>query len=114
MALSEIELKRIENTVGALCKRRSPAAVADQVSTRYRVQRHDIELYERRTHWREPGEWIETPVAKIKFVRSANEWRLYWMRQDLKWHRYEPFPGSRRIEDLVEAIDEDRDGCFWG
>ena len=59
--------------------------------------RHEVELFEVRPHWREPGEEMRTPVAKLRFVRSAGEWRRFWRRP------YEPFASSRRLEQLVEA-----------
>ncbi|TKB72489.1 MAG: DUF3024 domain-containing protein [Nitrospira sp.] len=50
-------------------------------------------IFERRPKWDNPKEWIESPVAKRKFIRSANKWRLYWRRADLKWYEY---PGCHR------------------
>lgn len=114
MAFAEIELARIEKAVGGFCRRRVPPEVLDKLRLEYSVDRHDIEIYEVRPHWRNPGEEMQTPVAKIKFVRSANEWRLYWMRQDLKWHLYEPFGASRSLEELVDVVDKDELCCFFG
>ncbi len=48
MAFSEFELKQIENTVGKLCKRRSPVHVRDQLRTTYVVKGHDVTMYEER------------------------------------------------------------------
>ena len=36
------------------------------------------------------------------------------MRADLKWHTYKPFPDSRSLEKILEIVDEDDHGCFWG
>ena len=57
---------------------------------------------------------MEDPIAKFKFIRTAGEWRLYWMRADLKWHKYDPFPSSLLLEKLVEVVDQDRLCCFFG
>lgn len=114
MVFAEIELARVEKAVGGLCRRRIPPEIHDQLRLEYRVSRHDIELYEVRPHWKNRGEELQTPIAKIKFVRSADEWRLYWMRQDLKWHSYEPFAVSGSLEELVEVVDRDDLCCFFG
>jgi hypothetical protein len=53
-------------------------------------------------------------VAKLKFIRSAGKWRLYWMRADLKWHEYPGLSSSHRLEDLVQEIDDDPLACFFG
>ena len=34
--------------------------------------------------------------------------------RNLKFHRFDPVPSSRRIEELIWAVDEDRTGIFWG
>ncbi|MHB9052726.1 MAG: DUF3024 domain-containing protein [Thermoleophilia bacterium] len=39
---------------------------------------------------------MEIPVAKLKYVRTKNEWRLFWQRRDLKWHAYELLSSSWR------------------
>lgn len=114
MAFSQIELKRIEQTVGELCRKRSPAHLSHQLRLEYSVKGHEVVLYERRPRWNNPQEWGESPIAKIKYVRAVNEWRLYWMRADLKWHEYDGCSASADLEKLVEEIDADPLACFFG
>jgi hypothetical protein len=71
-------------------------------------------LFERRPRYGQLVGITDSPVAKIKFVRSADEWRLYWMRRDLKWRSYEMLSSSRNLEELVREIDEDPYCCFFG
>lgn len=114
MVFAEIELARVDKDVGGLCRRRTRPEIRDQLRLEYSVQRHDVELFEIRPHWKNPAEELKTPIAKFRYVRTANEWRLYWMRQDLKWHSYEPCAASRNLQDLVDAVDRDEYGCFFG
>jgi len=32
----------------------------------------------------------------------------------MKWHKYEPLDSSKNMSDLVNEIDADPYGCFWG
>lgn len=114
MAFSEIELKRIDNLVGAFCRRRIPVEIQDELTLAYRVEGHDVVIFERRPYWRDPRQTTEMPVAKLKFVRTANEWRLYWQRRDLKWHAYDFLPSSTDLKELVDEIDKDEFACFFG
>lgn len=114
MAFSEIELKFIENTVGNMCNRRSPVHLSDQLRTVYVVKGHDVTVYEERPRWNNPQEWSSEGIAKFKYTRKQNVWTLYWMRQDLKWHLYEPFSESTTIERLVAEVDKDPYGAFFG
>jgi len=36
------------------------------------------------------------------------------MRQDLKWHGYDPNPVGKSLEELVAVVDEDEFCCFFG
>jgi len=114
MAFSELELKQIENTVGKLCKRRSPVHLRDELRTVYKVKGHDVTVYEERPRWNKPQEWTSEGIAKFKYFRNQDIWKLYWMRQDLKWHLYGGLPESTRIETLVEEVDKDPHGAFFG
>jgi hypothetical protein len=114
MAFSERELKQIEQTVGRLCRSRSPAHLKDKLRLEYSVKGHEVVIVERRPRWDNENEWTESPVAKLKFIRSANKWRVDWQRADLKWHEYPGLSSSDRMSDLVREIDDDPLACFFG
>ena len=114
MAFNDLELQRIKNSVGALCARRSPEEFKDQLRIDYEVDGHAVTIYENRPAWNKPEEWTRLGVARIRYTRTRNEWLLYWMRRDLKWHLYDPAEMSAGLEELVRIVDEDEFGAFWG
>jgi len=114
MAFTELELKLIENTVGTMCRRRSPVHLRDEIRLAYEVAKYFVEIYEERPGWRNRTHWTRMGVARFRYVRGTERWRLYWMRQDLKWHPYEPLPESRSLEKLVAEVDKDPHGAFFG
>ena len=60
-------------------------------------------------------EWTRHGIARFRFYRSRTEWQLYWMRQDLHWHRYEPddeMPTD--LASLVALVEADRYRAFFG
>lgn len=114
MAFREVDLKRIEQTVGGFCGNCSPGHLKDKLRLTYEVKGHEVVIVERRPRWDNETEWTETPVAKLKFIRSANKWRLYWMRVDMKWHKYPGLSSSHRLDVLLEEIDADPLACFFG
>lgn len=83
MAFDELELKRIDRTVGELCRKCSPPEHADELRTVYEVEGHSVTMYEERPPWDGAGEWTRRGIARLRFYRSRREWQLYWMRQDL-------------------------------
>lgn len=48
MAFSEVDLKRIEQTVGVFCVKHSPAHLKDKLSLVYAVKGHEVVIIERR------------------------------------------------------------------
>ncbi len=114
MPFNDLELARIERTVGKLCERRAPPPhLRHEISVGYRVEGHAVTLFERRPKWRGEG-FTEQEFAKLRFIRRAGEWRLFWQRADLKWHSYEPLASSTDLAELVTEIDTDPHACFFG
>ncbi len=114
MAFSEIELGRIKKLVGGLCERRTRPDLREQLRLEYRVKSHDVTVFERRPNWDGSPGHTEINVAKLKFIRRAGEWRLLWQRADMRWHGYDPVAQGRSLSRLVDEIDEDPYGCFFG
>lgn len=114
MAFSEFELRVIEHSVGAMCRRRSPREFADQLRVVYDVDGHSVTIYEERPAWDDPSEWLHSPAARLRFFRSRGEWRLYWMRADMKWHAYDPDEMPADLASLVAVVDEDKYCAFFG
>lgn len=114
MALNDIDLKLVENTVGKMCKRRSPPRLRDQVRITYKIANQSVEVHEERPRWNNPEEWTNTGIAKFLYTKTTRKWKLYWMRQDRKWHLYKPLPESTTIKKLVAEVDKNSFGAFFG
>lgn len=115
MSFSEIELKRHEKAINAfLEKRRPPVHVRDKIDIACRMEGQSVEVFEIRPDWRDEAKKVEMSAAKATFVKSSNEWKIYWMRQDLNWHRYEPCPTVKSLDAFLAVIDQDEHCCFFG
>jgi hypothetical protein len=114
MAFSQQQLKQIERHVGGLCERRAPAHVRDQFQLRYDINGHNIIIRESRPGWLGSSERIESDVAKLRYIAATNEWRLYWQRASGKWWLYESQSRSRTLPAMVNEIEADSYGCFFG
>ncbi len=115
MAISEFEIKRIAKLVGNFIEQRRPSPeIRQQLDLGFRISNQSFEIFEIRPRFDNPKEKITTPVAKATYVKSKKLWKLYWMRADLKWHSYQPFPTSTSLERIIKAINEDEYCCFWG
>ncbi|MDR9500042.1 MAG: DUF3024 domain-containing protein [Hydrogenovibrio sp.] len=115
MAFNDLETQAIKNTVDAIfMAKRPPEAIRKELDFGYRIEGQSILLFEISPHWRDSNQVFEHGVAKATYVKIQKVWKLYWMRQDLKWHRYEPFAESERLEDVLRVVMDDEFGCFFG
>jgi Protein of unknown function (DUF3024) len=52
--------------------------------------------------------------VKITYVKSSQIWKMYWLRQNLQWDRYEPCESVESLEEFVRVVTQDEYGCFFG
>jgi hypothetical protein len=115
MSFSELELKRIEKDMfGFMKKRRPPAEIRDKVDLAFKIEKYSIIIFEIRPVWNDPSRLVEIPVAKTTFVKAKKNWKIFWQRADLKWHKYDPFPEVNSFSEFLSMVDKDRYGCSWG
>jgi len=115
MAISEFEIKRCESEIEKfLSVRRPPIHVRDQVDFGYRIENQSVELFEVRPEWKNPEKKTEIPFAKATYVKKEGCWKIYWQRQDLKWHSYTPMPSVKYFEEFLSVVNEDKNACFFG
>lgn len=95
-------------------QRRPPPQIRSEVDLRSRLSGQSVEIFELRPLWRDRTQTVETAVAKATLVRKQGVWKVYWMRRDLKWHRYGPEPEVDTIEKFLDVVDRDAYGCFFG
>lgn len=115
VAISEFEIKRIEKMVGkAVEKRRPPVHVRNEFDISFRIDNQSVLIFERRQDWCDKTQHNDIENAKLTWVKTQKLWKIYWMRQNLKWHSYEPAPTAKNIETALEIVMNDQYGCFWG
>jgi hypothetical protein len=115
MAISEFEVKRCERALEKfLDVKRPPAHVQNQLDFGYRIKNQSVELFEIRPEWRNPEKEMEQPFAKATFSKKEKLWKIYWQRQDLKWHSYQPAPSVQCFEEFLIIVSEDANACFFG
>lgn len=113
MAFSELELVRVNRIMTPyLARRRPPPEIREELDIGYCVQGQSVIIHEDRRLY--DGARLLEPVAKATWVRTQKVWKIFWMRADLRWHSYEPLPKARTLDKVLEGVDADPYGCFWG
>lgn len=114
MPLSEFEIKRVDKLFTAYCENRVPAYLRSQIRIEYRIRDNEVSLFESRAHLQGSGEWISTKVARFAKDAQDGTWHLFWADRNSQWRPYSPLPYHRDIEKLLQAVEKNETGAFWG
>ena len=113
--LPELDVARIRRFVDRRNERIPPDAL-DKIRIELDVDDRSATILECRPSWRpEYGpEWTRLPIARIRHMKSRNEWALYWCDRNLKFHLYDRVDPTANVETLLEEVDLDPTCIFWG
>jgi hypothetical protein len=104
----------VKKALDMFCDRVPPHA-RDQIVYEYRFRGNAVTVYERRPPWRGgEGEWSKIPVARFKYDPEDQTWTLQCADRNSRWHVYRGFERVRRFQDLVDEVNRDRTGIFFG
>ena len=95
-------------------QKRPPVELRDQIDIGYTFEDGILEIFEIRPKWKSINVKINSPVARVKYIKSRKLWRIYWMRASGKWELYEPKEDVKDLSEFFKVIEEDKHGCFWG
>ena len=114
MPLSEFTRKLVETRLSQYCKNRIPLSVRHKVSLEFKIRGNNVTLYEARPFFRDPSIWTENPVAQFRFDGKTKKWDLYCCDRNSKWHLYIHMESNTNFDDLLEEVNRDPTGIFWG
>ena len=97
--------------VAAYCEQRS----TDDYRIEHAVRGSSITLLERRPPWNPAygSVWSSLKVAQLRYDDRAGRWRLYSHDSD-RWHPYDLAAPAADVAPLLDAIEHDHTGIFWG
>jgi len=112
MSFTALERRQNQRDIDAFeARRRPPPEIRDELDLVVRVDGRAIDVLEIRPAWQGgPGETTELPIARIRYVRSQDHWRLYWQRRDLRWHAYDPHPVAATLGAALGVGERDGAG----
>lgn len=109
ISMIEVQLKIFVDS-----KRPKDKVVRKQLDFGYSWDGQTALMFEIRPQLNDPKNILELPYAKLRFVKASKIWKLYWMHGSGKWEAYEPKPESANLQLLLDEIDHDGYGCFFG
>lgn len=114
MALSAIQVAEVSDLLSRYSDARVPPGVREEIRLGFRINGNSVTLFETRPRFQRPEEWAESPVARFRYNKSQSEWALFWRDRNQRWHRYDLKRPSKRLQTLLNEVDRDPTGIFWG
>lgn len=99
-----------------ISRRRPPQELRSQIDLGFKHSSEVYELFEIRPSFDSSDicKYVKNSFAKFKFVKSQKIWKLYWKRASGKWESYGPMPKAITIDEILQCIEDDIYGCFYG
>jgi len=114
VAIPEFEVRRVSALLERYCEARVRPEVRHKITIGFSVRGSAITLFERRPRFNAPSQWLEGGVARFRYDATTATWSLYCMHRDLKWHEYLSRGPAKRFETLLNEVQADPTGIFWG
>ena len=112
--LTPFEHLRVTRLLSEYCA--DPRAGSDPTRPRYTftIRGAAVTLVEERPNFSNPKEWTRSSIAQFRRAATSSLWTLYWRDRNGRWHLFQPRPGSRRLEVLLQVVEEDATCIFFG
>jgi hypothetical protein len=115
MPLPDFVKSLVDKRLIAYCDKRVPAHMRNKITVSFEVRGNSVTIFENRAPWRpEFIEWTKMKVAQIRYDAKSAMWTLYCSDRNEKWHEYQSIPTKKNLDKILEEIDADPTGIFWG
>lgn len=113
MTLPKEARTEVESVMQEYCAKKIPLQHHDKIRMSFGIQGNSVTLYEERPPWDGRGEWSKKSIAQFRYDDDGM-WTLYCADRNSKWHEYDDVDPAEDIQDLLDEVDDDPTGIFWG
>jgi len=104
----------VELALARYCRAKVPAHVAAKLRLGYSVRGNSITLFEERPGMFDQAEWVRIVVAQFRYQPSSGTWILHCADRNSRWHLYDDLGPNPNFRVLLDEVDADPTGIFWG
>lgn len=100
--------------IGRWCAERVPERVRDQLRVECEIADRHVTIFESRPDWQGGDDWMQFPIARLRFTASSGQWSLFWRDRHLKFHEYTRRRPTKNVQSLLDYLDSHENPIFWG
>ncbi|MBI3553029.1 MAG: DUF3024 domain-containing protein [Elusimicrobia bacterium] len=112
--LPKSEVLLAEESLERYCAERVPPHARSKVRMTYKWRGDTATLIEERPYFQDPKRWTSHPVAQFRYDGDKKRWTLYCADRNSRWHLYEKIRPAASIQTLLDEVNRDPTGIFWG
>lgn len=114
MPLPQLIQKRAERLLDEYCSNRVPSWLKEELRLGYSIETETATIYQERRRCQGSCEWFRFPLARFHYSTELNQWTLHHYDQNQQWRLYLNAGPTLDLRKLIQAIDDDPLGFFWG
>ena len=112
--IPESDKKVAEELLTRYCDERVPEHVRNKVRLLFRWRGATVTIFETRPYFQDVNRWTESPIAQFRYNAADIHWTLFCPDRNSRWHLYLEVEPARSLQTLIEEVDRDPTGIFWG
>lgn len=110
VAISDADAARIRGW----CEKRSPQNSKSELVIEPEFDGDDAHVLERRAPWQPDGQWSSLRAATLHYEPSGMTWALRAYDSDERSRPYTRRGLGTSLDDVLDELDDDPTGLFWG
>lgn len=112
--LPELLQRQAHRLLDKFCQERVPCERFHGLRLGYSMGDNQVTLFEERLAPAAEDNWLRTPIARFVYSPEQNQWLLFSLDKNLCWQIDKDIAPSLNLKCLIEALDNDPNGRFWG
>ena len=114
LAIPPLQKQLAEMQMKKYCENKIPKEIQDKLKLKFSFRGNSITLFESRPSYRDPEVWLDLKVAQMRLDNKTMKYSLYCCDRNDKWIHYDFIEPTKELEDLLDEIENDSTGIFWG
>ena len=114
MALPTLQRQLAERLLRLFCEKRAPIEHRNQIRLYYKIRGNSVTLVDSRPGLLPQDGWLDMSIAQFRYDESEGTWTLYCADRNNKWYIYMDCDSSKDLSELLQEVDDDPTGIFFG
>ena len=114
MSIPQSTRNQIDLALTEYCRSKVPPRFAHKLRLGYTVRGNGVTLFEERPGMFDAKEWIRVVVAQFRHTPSTGTWSLHCADRNSRWHLYDDIDPTSDFRVLLDEVEADPTGIFWG